>query len=447
MVATPHTTMVLLFRGPGSRTWAQPVALSLLLSPAGFNLLGAAVARAASLQHLDNVLTPAQNPTGVGFYLYVPDALPRRPRRPAVLVNPHWCHGSAEAAYDASTFAPALAEQYGFLVIYPDSPNQEDKCWDVSSPASLVRRSFSTSVATTTTDGGGGGAGGEGGGGDSLGIVSMVTWTLREYDADETRVFVTGVSSGAMMTNVLVGSYPDVFAGGSAFAGVAEGCFAYGLWPLLSLLPPLNSSSSSSSSSTNDSASLVDYWNEDCAAGNVRYTPAEWASIVTKASSPAFPLRRPNGWRPKMQVFHGTADTTLDYANLGEEIKQWTGVLGLLGGSDDEYESYHSLEVPKPTGVVLDTPLANWTKMTYGRGGGGQGNGDGDGDGDSWFEAYSAWNVTHDIPVQVDVVMDFFDLTCVSTNTEEEGGNCFHWGQGGGPSTYMSEYPWERACQ
>lgn len=381
------------FLGPSSVTWAPQVALlSLLLilsssSQAGPSFLGTVVAQAASLQHLDGVLTPAENPTGVGFYLYVPDALAPRP---AVLVNLHWCHGSAEAAYKASTFAPALAERYGFLVIYPDSPNQADKCWDVSSPPSLVRH----------------------GGGDSQGIVSMVAWTLREYyHADETRVFVTGVSSGAMMTNVLVGSYPDVFAGGSAFAGVAEGCFAYGLWPLL-----LNSSSSSI---TNDSASLVDYWNKDCAAGNVHYTPAEWASIVTRAYPEYNPVHHHDGWRPKMQVFHGTADTTLDYANLGEEIKQWTGVLGLLG---EDQDSYHSLEVPEPTGVLLDTPLANWTKMTY-NGQGGQGGGD------SWFEAYSAWNVTHDIPVQVDVVMDFFDLTCVSTT--KGGGNCFHWGQGG----------------
>ena len=36
-----------------------------------------------------------------------------------------------------------------------------------------------------------------------------------------------------MMTNVLLGSYPDVFAAGSAWAGVAFGCFAgngYDVW-------------------------------------------------------------------------------------------------------------------------------------------------------------------------------------------------------------------------
>jgi acetylxylan esterase len=30
----------------------------------------------------------------------------------------------------------------------------------------------------------------------------MVRWTLEKYHADKDRVFVTGTSSGAMMTNV-----------------------------------------------------------------------------------------------------------------------------------------------------------------------------------------------------------------------------------------------------
>ena len=34
---------------------------------------------------------------------------------------------------------------------------------------------------------------------------------------DRGRVFATGLSSGAMMTNVLLGDYPDVFKAGAAF--------------------------------------------------------------------------------------------------------------------------------------------------------------------------------------------------------------------------------------
>lgn len=134
--------------------------------------------QAASLQQLN--VTLANNPTNVGFYIYVPDNLPADP---PILVNPHWCHGDAPSAYADSTFAN-LSSEHGFIVIYPDSPNLVDKCWDVSSPETLTHD----------------------GGGDSTGIVSMVHWTLEKFKADPKRVFVTGVSSGAMMTNVLVGA-------------------------------------------------------------------------------------------------------------------------------------------------------------------------------------------------------------------------------------------------
>lgn len=126
------------------------------------------LSHAASLQKLN--VTLEKNPSNVGFYIYVPDQIAPRP---PILVNPHWCHGDAPSAFAGSKFAD-LASQYGFIVIYPDSPNLADKCWDVSSRATLTHD----------------------GGGDSQGIVSMVDWTLEKYGADAERVFVTGVSSG-----------------------------------------------------------------------------------------------------------------------------------------------------------------------------------------------------------------------------------------------------------
>ena len=80
------------------------------------------------------------------------------------------------AYYSGSPYA-ALAEQYGFIVIYPSSPHS-GTCWDVSSKATLSHN----------------------GGGDSNTIANMVKWTLTQYKADAGRVFVTGSSSGAMMT-------------------------------------------------------------------------------------------------------------------------------------------------------------------------------------------------------------------------------------------------------
>lgn len=292
------------------------------------------------------------NPTNVSFYLYVPDSLPAAPSKPAILVNPHWCHGTASAAFSGGSY-PALARQHGFIIIYPETPSRStDQCWDVSSRETLTHN----------------------GGGDSLGIVSMVAWTVARYGADPGRVFVTGVSSGAMMTNVLVGSYPDVFAAGSAWAGVPFGCFA----------APGNNSG------------IYGYWNDQCATGKIKHTAAEWKDLVEAAYYPG----SYDGWRPKFQTFHGTKDEVLDYVNFEEQIKQWTAVLGL---SDI------------PTGTEQDVPLAGWTKRSYGPPPLGSGGG--------WFEAYSVKDVTHDIRIQAETVINFFQLNCTS--------GCFSWGQKG----------------
>ncbi|RAL60630.1 hypothetical protein DID88_009948 [Monilinia fructigena] len=113
------------------------------------------------------------NPSNVTMYLYVPTKLAPNP---PIFVNPHWCGGSAEAAFAGHI----------------------DHCWDVSSNASLTHNA----------------------GGDSLAIVNMVKYVITTYKADPNRVFSMGTSSGAMMTNVLLGVYPDIFAAGSAWAGV-----------------------------------------------------------------------------------------------------------------------------------------------------------------------------------------------------------------------------------
>lgn len=156
----------------------------------------APVAAAAALTEITNFGT---NPSNLQMYVYVPDSVTTRP---AVLVAVHWCTGSGPVFYSNTEYA-SLADRYGFIVIYP-SVTRSSKCFDVASPQALTR----------------------GGGSDPVGIKSMVDWVTRTYNADTSRVFATGVSSGAMMTNVLLGDYPDVFAGGSAFAGVPFGCFA-----------------------------------------------------------------------------------------------------------------------------------------------------------------------------------------------------------------------------
>ncbi|MGW1957853.1 extracellular catalytic domain type 1 short-chain-length polyhydroxyalkanoate depolymerase [Streptomyces sp. NPDC001920] len=238
---------------------------------------------------LTEVTDFGDNPSDLRMYLYVPDSVTADP---AVLVAVHWCTGSGPDMYHGTEY-DTLADQYGFVVIYP-SVTRSSKCFDVSSPQALRR----------------------GGGSDPVGIKSMVDWVTRTYDADPKRIFATGISSGAMMTNVLLGDYPDVFAAGAAFSGVPFGCFA-----------------------TADGSE----WNSACANGTVSRSPQKWGELV-RGAHPGY-----TGPRPRMQLWHGTEDDVLRYPNFREEIKQWTNVQGV-----------------GQTPAATDTPQSGWTRTRYG---------------------------------------------------------------------------------
>ena len=224
-------------------------------------------AQAASLVPVTNF---GANPSNLQMYVYRPDNLPAHP---GLLVAVHYCTGSGPALYSGTKFA-ALADRYKFIVVYPSSTNA-DQCFDVSSPAALKRN----------------------GGSDPVGILSMVNYAKQNYGADASRVFVAGLSSGAMMTNVLLADYPDVFAAGSAFSGVPYTCFATG--------------------------SASNRWNSDCSGGRITKTAPAWGDLV-RTNNPGY-----SGPWPRVMLWHGTVDTTLSYVNFGEEIKQWTNVNGV----------------------------------------------------------------------------------------------------------------------
>ncbi len=122
----------------------------------------------------------------------------------------------------------------------------------------------------------------------------MTKYVIEKYNVDPAKVFVTGISSGAMMTNVLLATYPDLFRAGSIFAGVPYACFE-------------------------GSAA----WNTECANGKIEKSGKFWGDKVRKAF-PEF-----DGVRPRVQIWHGSMDFTLRFKNFDEEVKQWTNVLGL----------------------------------------------------------------------------------------------------------------------
>jgi len=251
-------------------------------------LLGVRPAAAASLTRVTGF---GANPTNLNMYLYVPD---RVAARPALLVLVHYCSGSASAIFNGNGHDyVTAADRYGYIIVLPEATRSE-KCFDVSTPAALRRD----------------------GGSDSTGIMSMVAYARQRYNVDPARIVVSGFSSGAMMTNVLAAEYPDVFSAASAFSGVPAGCFA----------------------TTNGSL-----WNSQCSGGQLIKSAQQWGDQA-RAMYPGY-----TGRYPRIQLWHGTTDTTLAYPNYGEEIKQWTNLHGL-----------------SQTPAFTDHPQSSWTRTRYG---------------------------------------------------------------------------------
>ena len=312
------------------------LAAALLTAPAASARTRAAAAVPTGT--LTEVTGFGTNPSNLRMYVYVPASVTAHP---AVLVAVHWCTGSGPDMYNGTEY-DTLADQYGYIVVYP-SVTRSSKCFDVSSPQALKR----------------------GGGSDPVGIKSMVDWVTTTYSADTGRIFATGISSGAMMTNVLLGDYPDVFAAGAAFSGVPFGCFA-----------------------TTDGSE----WNSACSGGTVIHSAQEWGDIA-RAAYPGY-----TGTRPRMQLWHGTEDDVLRYPNFGEEVKQWTNVQGVG-------------QTPADT----DSPQSGWTRTRYG------------GTGDrAAVEAISLQGVGHNLYTNgmAARALTFFGLDSGGTVPQPQPGGC-----------------------
>ena len=243
---------------------------------ATLGLLSAGSAGAASLQPVNDWGANGV-PQYISMFIYVPD---KPAPNPPILVVSHYCGGSANGVFGQARGAGivAAADQYGFILIVPQTTNPASSanCWDVGSKQSLTHD----------------------GGGDTQAVAQMVKYTIATYGANADRVYATGDSSGAMMTQALLAVYPDVFKAGASFAGVPAGCWSAG-W------------------------SAASNWGGTCAGGNDIQSASQWGELV-RGMYPEY-----TGHRPRVQLFHGDADAIINYKNFAEGIKEWTNVLGL----------------------------------------------------------------------------------------------------------------------
>jgi poly(hydroxyalkanoate) depolymerase family esterase len=215
-------------------------------------------------------------PSYVNMYIYVPD---NPAAKPPILVASHHCQGNGTQTYNEtkSTFV-SQADKNGYIIIFPEATGHN--CWDVGSEKALKHD----------------------GGGDTHAIAQMVRYAIAKYGANASRIYAFGGSSGGMMTQALLGVYPDIFTAGVAVSGVPCGCWSVGY--------------------SGDVASNGQ-WSGACAGGSVTKTGQQWGELV-RSMFPGY-----TGHRARVQLWHGDPDGTISFVNFDEAIKEWTNVLNL----------------------------------------------------------------------------------------------------------------------
>ena len=133
------------------------------------------------------------------YKVYVPVGTASAPR--PLMVMLHGCTQSADD-FAAGTQMNRLADEQGFLVVYPEQAAQANasKCWNWFKPSDRLRDAGEPSL-----------------------IAGIVREVAQRHGADPQRVFVAGLSAGAAMAVVLGETYPELFAGVGAHSGLPYG--------------------------------------------------------------------------------------------------------------------------------------------------------------------------------------------------------------------------------
>ena len=207
------------------------------------------------------------NPGNLRMYAFVPPQL-QQPR--ALVVVLHGC-GQTAAAYDLGAGWSTLANHYGFALLMPEQQrsNNANTCFNWFNSEDITRDS-----------------------GEALSIREMIAHMAAAHGIDAHRVFVTGLSAGGGMTSVMLATYPEVFAAGAVIAGLPYGIAS----------------------------------NVREALDGMFHSPErparELGDLVRHASNHHGP------W-PKISVWHGSADRTVNPGNANAIVKQWLDLHGL----------------------------------------------------------------------------------------------------------------------
>jgi len=135
------------------------------------------------------------------FHGYVPSSYQQGVPMPLVVA----LHGCTRGSYhyEKRTGWSKLAEQQGFIVVYPAQSffSNLQLCWNWQLSKNQHR-----------------------GRGEPALIAGITDYVRSHYSVDPNRIYVTGTSAGGVMANIMTVAYPDVYAASSIIAGCEYLC-------------------------------------------------------------------------------------------------------------------------------------------------------------------------------------------------------------------------------
>lgn len=233
--------------------------------------------------NLTAVTNFGKNPTNCRMFYWKPTGVAAGTKLPAIVAS-HYCGANAKAAESWYKLTPKASGTVKFMVIFPEN-SHSGGCWEPWN-ADAMKHDV---------------------GGDTLAVAEMVRYAVKSLDADPTRIYLTGFSSGASMSSAMGAVYPELFEGLNSFSGVPPGCID----PAVSREGGIMGGGKAPAPST-------------CFGSNYQKTIDEWGKAVRGMQSTPY-----TGRYPRAQIYHGNNDELLDARYYFEEMKIWLAVHNL----------------------------------------------------------------------------------------------------------------------